>query len=66
MAAAQALADVLHRAGPRNGKPFVPVCAVAIPETLLEPALLGWEDRRSTAVAPDIQGSSEPLTRSHC
>ena len=38
------LADVLHRAGPRNGKPFVNVRVSAIPATLLEPELLGWED----------------------
>jgi DNA-binding NtrC family response regulator len=37
------LADVLHRAGPRNGKPFVNMCVSAIPEMFLEPALLGWK-----------------------
>ena len=37
------LGEVLHRAGPRRGKPFIPVHAAAIPETLLESEFLGWE-----------------------
>jgi DNA-binding NtrC family response regulator/tetratricopeptide (TPR) repeat protein len=37
------LAGILHRAGPRAGGPFVDVNCAAIPETLLEAELFGFE-----------------------
>ncbi|HKQ65590.1 MAG TPA: sigma 54-interacting transcriptional regulator, partial [Methylomirabilota bacterium] len=37
------LADLLHRAGPRAAGPFVDVNCAAIPETLLESELFGFE-----------------------
>ena len=37
------LADLLHRAGPRASGPFVDVNCAAIPETLLEAELFGFE-----------------------
>jgi len=37
------VAAVLHRAGPRAARPFVPLNCAAIPETLLESELFGYE-----------------------
>src|SRR5439155_9582004 len=37
------LARVLHRAGPRTNGPFVDVNCAAIPETLLEAEMFGFE-----------------------
>jgi DNA-binding NtrC family response regulator/tetratricopeptide (TPR) repeat protein len=37
------LANVIHRAGPRAGGPFVDVNCAAIPDTLLEAELFGFE-----------------------
>src|SRR5262245_38515070 len=37
------LAELLHRAGPRQAGPFVDVNCAAIPDTLLEAELFGFE-----------------------
>src|SRR5262249_59101771 len=37
------LAGILHRAGPRADEPFVDVNCAAVPETLLEAELFGFE-----------------------
>src|SRR5262245_17691586 len=43
------LAGILHRAGPRTAGPFVDVNCPAIPETLLEAELFGFERGASIA-----------------
>lgn len=39
----QLLANAMHRAGPRSGRPFLTVSVSAIPESLLEVELFGFE-----------------------
>lgn len=39
----EVIADIVHRASRRNGKPFIKINCAAIPETLLEAELFGHE-----------------------
>jgi two-component system response regulator HydG len=42
----EVVADAIHAASPRRGKPMVKVSCAALPETLLEAELFGYEERR--------------------
>ena len=39
----EVVADAIHEASPRRGKPFIKVSCAALPETLLEAELFGYE-----------------------
>jgi len=53
------LARALHSLGPRKVKPFVPINCAAIPETLLESELFGYEKGAFTGAAKTTKGKIE-------
>ncbi len=55
----EALARALHELGPRAGKPFVAINCGAIPETLLESELFGYERGAFTGAAKQTIGRIE-------
>jgi transcriptional regulator with PAS, ATPase and Fis domain len=60
------LARAIHRAGPRGAGPLVEVNCAAIPETLLEAELFGFERGPSPTRASPSPGSSRQLTAAPC
>jgi two-component system, NtrC family, response regulator len=55
----EALAHALHELGPRAGKPFAPINCAAIPETLLESELFGYERGAFTGATKRTTGKVE-------
>jgi two-component system NtrC family response regulator len=59
----EALAHALHELGPRSKKPFVPINCAAIPETLLESELFGYERGAFTGAVRQTIGKIEAAHR---
>lgn len=55
----EVLARTLHRLSPRAGKPFIAVNCAAIPETLLESELFGYEKGAYTGAFQQTKGKFE-------
>src|SRR5262249_13005171 len=55
----EAIAHVLHDLSPRSGQPFVVIDCAAIPETLLESELFGYEKGAFTGAVAQKQGKFE-------
>ncbi len=55
----EVLARALHRLSPRAGKPFIAVNCAAIPETLLESELFGYEKGAYTGATQQTKGKFE-------
>jgi DNA-binding NtrC family response regulator len=53
------LAQEIHARSPRAGKPFVPVNCAALPETLIESELFGYERGAFTGAAQQRRGKFE-------
>jgi transcriptional regulator with GAF, ATPase, and Fis domain len=58
----EAIAHVLHDLSPRSEKPFVVIDCAAIPETLLESELFGYEKGAFTGAVGQKQGKLENAT----
>ncbi|MEN3330003.1 MAG: hypothetical protein V7638_4810 [Acidobacteriota bacterium] len=57
------VAELIHKSGARSSKPFVPVNAAAIPESLFESELFGYEKGAFTGAYNKSQGK---LRQAHC
>ena len=55
----EVVADAIHSASPRRGKPMVKVSCAALPETLLEAELFGYEKGAFTGAAGRKEGRFE-------
>ena len=55
----EVVADAIHGASPRRGKPMVKVSCAALPETLLEAELFGYEKGAFTGAAGRKEGRFE-------
>lgn len=53
------IANMIHQKGPRKGKPFVPIDCGAIPETLVESELFGYEKGAFTGAEERKEGKFE-------
>jgi two-component system response regulator HydG len=53
------LANVIHSSSPRKGKPFIKVSCAALPETLLEAELFGYERGAFTGAVSRKEGRFE-------
>lgn len=53
------LANVIHNSSPRKGKPFIKVSCAALPETLLEAELFGYERGAFTGAVARKEGRFE-------
>lgn len=55
----EVIADAIHSASPRRGRPFVKVSCAALPETLLEAELFGYEKGAFTGAHARKEGRFE-------
>ncbi|HHT9126004.1 MAG TPA: sigma-54-dependent transcriptional regulator [Candidatus Brocadiia bacterium] len=55
----EVIASLIHNLSPRKNKPFVKVCCAALPETLLESELFGYEAGAFTGAITQKQGRFE-------
>jgi two-component system, NtrC family, response regulator HydG len=55
----EALASLIHKIGPRAHKPFIKVSCAALPETLLESELFGYEKGAFTGAVGQKEGRFE-------
>jgi two-component system, NtrC family, response regulator HydG len=55
----EVVADAIHSASPRRGKPMIKVSCAALPETLLEAELFGYEKGAFTGAAGRKEGRFE-------
>jgi two-component system response regulator HydG len=55
----EVVADAIHAASPRRGKPFIKVSCAALPETLLEAELFGYEKGAFTGANARKEGRFE-------
>lgn len=55
----EAIATLIHKIGPRAGKPFIKVSCAALPETLLESELFGYEKGAFTGAVGQKEGRFE-------
>ncbi len=55
----EVLARYIHKSGPRANKPFVPINCAAVPETMLESELFGYEAGAFTGASKRKQGLVE-------
>ncbi len=53
------LANIIHNSSPRRGKPFIKVSCAALPETLLEAELFGYERGAFTGAVSRKEGRFE-------
>jgi transcriptional regulator with GAF, ATPase, and Fis domain len=60
----EVIADMIHRLSPRSGRPMVKVNCAAIPETLIESELFGYEKGAFTGAAGRKEGRFEVADRS--
>ena len=55
----EAIASLIHKIGPRRDKPFIKVSCAALPETLLESELFGYEKGAFTGAVSQKEGRFE-------
>jgi transcriptional regulator with GAF, ATPase, and Fis domain len=55
----EVIADAIHSASPRHARPIVKVSCAALPETLLEAELFGYEKGAFTGAAARKEGRFE-------
>ncbi len=55
----EVIASLIHNMSPRKNKPFIKVCCAALPETLLESELFGYEAGAFTGAITQKQGRFE-------
>jgi len=60
----EVIADMIHRLSPRSGRPMVKVNCAAIPETLIESELFGYEKGAFTGAAGRKEGRFEVADKS--